>query len=145
MSGADTFWDPQQPPPQYYQERGTAVDSVTYTEIPRDQLSSAIRNQRRGLLWKGVARWHDNVHPPTAVHTAGSLRWSTLHIPDWAPSVTCFRNDYAIFRWPISEKGGTWVACNRLIWGFGRDYEEFHLRGCGVVWVLLEQDHITSM
>jgi hypothetical protein len=38
ISDIDTFWDPQGPVLEYYQERGKILSSVCYTETLRDQL-----------------------------------------------------------------------------------------------------------
>jgi hypothetical protein len=42
-SDIDTsFWDAQEPILEHYQEKGTTVNSVCYSEILQDQLKSAI-------------------------------------------------------------------------------------------------------
>ena len=46
------FWDSQGPVMQYYQERGTTVNSARYSEMLTECLKTVIRSKRPGLLSK---------------------------------------------------------------------------------------------
>lgn len=97
------FWDSQGPVLEHYQERGTTINSVRYSEMLTAKLKPAIRSKRRGLLSKGVVLLHDNARPHTAAHTAETLQKLNFEVlahptysPDLAPS------DYHLFG-PLKE------------------------------------------
>ena len=70
------FWDSRGPVLEHYQERGTTINSVRYSEMFTDRLKPVIRSKCRGLLSKGVFL-QDNARPHTAAHIAETLQvWS---------------------------------------------------------------------
>jgi hypothetical protein len=46
-----------------YQERGTTINSASYSEMLNDRLQTAIQSKCSGLLSKGVLLLHDNACP----------------------------------------------------------------------------------
>lgn len=68
------FWDAQGPVLEHYQESGTTINCVCYSEMLTDRLKPAIQSKHRGLLPKGVVFVHNNACPHTAAHIAKMLR-----------------------------------------------------------------------
>ena len=104
------FWDSQGPVLEYYQERGTTINSAQYSEKLTDRLKPANRSKRRGLLSKSFVLLHDNARPHTAAHTVETLRKlkfevmaHPLYSHDLAPS------DYHLFG-PLKEA----LRCRRF-------------------------------
>jgi hypothetical protein len=52
------LWDAQGPIMEPYQERGTTINSVRYSEMLRDQLKPTTGTQRRELLSQSIASLH---------------------------------------------------------------------------------------
>ena len=97
------FWDSQGPILEYYQKRGSTINSACYSEMLIDRLKHEIRSKCRGQLLKGIVLLHDNAHPYTAAHTVETLhklKFEALAHPlyssDLAPS------DYHLFG-PLKE------------------------------------------
>ena len=79
------FWDLQGPVLEHYQESGTTMNSVRYSEMLTDRLKLAIRSKRRGILSRGVVLLGDNVRPHTVAHTAETLRKLKFEIMAHSP------------------------------------------------------------
>lgn len=97
------FWDSQGPLLEHYQERGTTINSVRYSEMLTAKLKPAIRSKRRGLLSKGVVLLHDNARPHTAAHTAETLQklnFEVLDHPPYSPDLA--PSDFHLFG-PLKE------------------------------------------
>jgi hypothetical protein len=54
------FWDMNGPILEHYQEKGETVNSARYSTMLEEELKSAIRSLRRGLLSKVFFLLHDN-------------------------------------------------------------------------------------
>jgi len=92
------FWDSQGIILEHYLERGTAVNSVWYSEMLSTELKPAIRTKRQGLLSSGVLLLHDNVRPHTAIHTLQTLVklcFTVLEHPAYSPDLA--PSDYHLF------------------------------------------------
>ena len=68
------FWDSQGPVLEHYQERGTTINSVQYSEMLTDRLKPAIRSKHRRLLSEGIVLLHYNACSHIAAHTAETIR-----------------------------------------------------------------------
>jgi len=68
------FWDPQGPILEYYQDRGSTINSARYSEMLNDRLKPEIRSKRRGQLSKGIVLVHDNARPHTAARTVETVQ-----------------------------------------------------------------------
>ena len=87
------LWDSRGPILEHYQERGSTINSVRYSEMLIDRLKPEIGSKRRGQLSKGVVLLHDNARPHIAAHTAETLQKLMFvllahppYSPDLAPS-----------------------------------------------------------
>ena len=74
-SQADHLWDVNGPILVHFQEKGQTVTSARYSDMLVNELKSAIRSKRRGLLSKREFLLHDNARPHTAVHTLRALQF----------------------------------------------------------------------
>ena len=61
------FWDEKGVILEHYMVKGVTVISVMYGDLLKNQLHSAIRSKRRGLLTSGVLLLHDNAQPHTCL------------------------------------------------------------------------------
>jgi len=93
---AYSFWDSQGPILEYYQERGSTINSAHYSEMLIDRLKPEIRSKHQGQLSKGTVLLHDNICILLTTQLKpsrnSSLRyWLTLHIVPISPlqTITC--------------------------------------------------------
>ena len=100
------FWDSEGPILETYQERGTAVTSVTYVvtycDVLKRGLKPAIRSKRRGKLPKEILLLHDAC-PHTAAHTLETLKqlkWEAMEHPPYSPDLAT--SDFHLFG-PLEE------------------------------------------
>jgi hypothetical protein len=78
--------------------RESTVTSATYSKLLRENLKSAIRQKRRGLLTMGVSPLHDNPRPPAAaatVWTIRELRYECIPHPSYSPNLV--PSDFHVF------------------------------------------------
>jgi len=68
------FWDSQGPILEHYQERGSTINCVRYSEMLIDKLKPEIRSKRPGQLSKGNVLLHDNARSHTAAHTVETIQ-----------------------------------------------------------------------
>ena len=87
-------WDSQGPVLEHYQERGTTINSVRYSEMLIDRLKPANRSKHRGLLSKSVVFLHDNARPHTA-EMLQKLKFEIMAHPPFSPDLA--PSDYHLF------------------------------------------------
>jgi hypothetical protein len=66
------FWDAYGPILEHYGERSTIVNSVHYSEMPRDWVKPATQTKHQELLLEGTIVLHNTPHLHTAAHTTES-------------------------------------------------------------------------
>jgi len=97
------FWDSQGPILEHYQERGSTINCVRYSEMLIDKLKPEIQSKCPRQLLKGIVLLHDNAHPHTAAHTVETLqklKFQVLAHPPYSPDLT--PSDYHLFG-PLKE------------------------------------------
>jgi len=87
------FWDVSGPILVHFQEKCQTVTSVRYSDMLVNELKTAIRSKRRGILSKRLLLLHDNARPHTAAHAVDTLfdlktgvLKHTPYSPELAPS-----------------------------------------------------------
>jgi hypothetical protein len=100
---------------EHYQERGTTVNSVHYSEMLWDHFISDIQTKHKGLLSKDGKIMHNNAHPHTASSTVESfcqLNFVVMEHPlyshDLTPSITCLVNSKMLQDGKISSLTKKW-------------------------------------
>jgi histone-lysine N-methyltransferase SETMAR len=79
------------------------VNSERYIGKPCDQLNSAIRRNRHGLLSYGACLQHDDIRPHAAIHTVKqivNLKLEALSRPPYAPGFSPI--DFHLI-WPLKD------------------------------------------
>ena len=90
---AFSFWDSQGPILEHYQDRGSTINSASYSEMLIDRLKPEIQSKCRGKLLRGIVLLHGNACLHTAAHTVKTLQKLKFEVlahppysPDLAPS-----------------------------------------------------------
>lgn len=84
------FLDSQGPMLQQFLEKGSTVNSTSYSQMLSIKLKLVIRFKRQGLLSKGVLLFHENARPHTAAHTVQTLEklsFEVLEHPAYSPDL----------------------------------------------------------
>ena len=87
----------------HFQEKGQTVTSARYSDMLVNELKSAIRSKRRGLLSKRVLLLHANARPHAAARTVDTLRalkFEVLKHPPYGPDLA--PSDFHLFG-PLKE------------------------------------------
>jgi hypothetical protein len=79
------IWDAQGSIFKHYQERGTTVHSVLYSEMLQDHLKPAVQIKCWGWLSKGIAMLYSKTHPHIVTHTAESLHQPNFEVLEDLP------------------------------------------------------------
>lgn len=99
---ATVFWDHKGILLIDYLEKGKTINAAYYCDV-LDQLKTAIKNKRPGLLTKGVFLIHDNARPHSARVTQEKLekfKWDVFQHPPYSPDLA--PSDYHLF--PVMKR-----------------------------------------
>jgi histone-lysine N-methyltransferase SETMAR len=97
--------------------KGSNLTSARYSDMLVNEMKTAVRSKRRGLLSKSVLLLHDNARPHTAAHTVDTLRalkFEVLKHPPYSPDLA--PSDFHLFG-PMKEhlRGQKFVYDNEVM------------------------------